>query len=127
MRRIVLLTTTVMLLALPMRAEANHRPTAHCSPSGDVCQSTRLVEGVRRLRIGLFAKFFDQYRLCVKAPDGSRTCRVFEIRDKGATFGSSVRWGRYFPLKGFGAYVVTWWTGEQKVGRTLGFHRKAPA
>lgn len=127
MRRIVLLTLTVSLLALPGLAEAHHRPTSYCSPSGDICQSTRKVDGIRWLRIGLFAKYFNRYKLCVKAPDGSRVCRSFDIRAQGSTFGSSIRWGRHFPQKGPGPYVVTWWTGGQRVGHILGFHRRVAA
>lgn len=127
MRRIVLLMLTVSLLALPRLAEAHHRPTNYCSPSGDICQSTTKVDGIRWLRIGLFAKYFHRYKLCVKAPDDTRVCRVFEIRAQGSTFGSSIRWGRHFPLKGPGPYVVTWWTGGQRVGHILGFHRRATA
>lgn len=73
MRRIVLLTLTVSLLALPGLAEAHHRPTNYCSPTGDICQSTTKVDGIRWLRISLFAKYFNRYKLCVKAPDGSRS------------------------------------------------------
>jgi hypothetical protein len=127
MRRIVLLALTVVLVALPLRAEAFHRPTSYCSSTGDICQSTTKVDGIRRLRIRLFAKYFDRYRLCVRAPDGSRACHAFEIRAQGSNFGSSVRWGLNFPHKGPGAYVVTWWTGGNQVGRTLGFHKRFPA
>ena len=127
MRRIVLLALTLVLVALPMKAEAFHRPTSYCSSTGDICQSTTKVNGIRRLRITLFAKYFDRYRLCVRAPDGSRACHGFEIRPQGSNFGSSVRWGLNFPHKGPGAYVVTWWTGGNQVGRTLGFHKRFPA
>jgi hypothetical protein len=127
MRRIVLLALTVVLIALPLRADAAHRPTTYCSPSGDICQSTTKVNGFRRLRIGLAAKYFDRYRLCVRAPDGSWTCRVFEIRAQGSTFGSSVRWGIHFPHKGPGPYSVKWSTGGSRVGRILGFHRRVTA
>ncbi len=125
MRRIVLLTLTVVLMALPLRAEATHRPNIYCSRTGDICQSTAKVDGIRWLRIGLFAKYFNRYRLCVKAPDGSRECHLFRIRAQGSNFGSSVRWGNHFPIKGPGPYVVTWWTGGQRVGHILGFHRRA--
>jgi hypothetical protein len=124
MRRIALLTLTMVLMAFPLRAEATHRPNNYCSQTGDICQSTRKVDGVRWLRISLFAKYFNQYKLCVKAPDGSKECHVFPIRDQGMTFGSSVRWGRFFPIKGPGAYVVSWSTAGQRVGRILGFHRQ---
>jgi hypothetical protein len=125
MRRIVILTLTIAVFALPLRADAHHRPNTYCSPSGDICQNTRLVDGIRKLRISLFAKYFDRYRLCVLAPDDTRACRSFEIRDQGATFGSSVRWARFFPNKGAGAYTVVWRTGGHQVGMRLGFHRRA--
>ena len=127
MRRIVLLALTVVLMALPLRAEAVHRPTNYCSPSGDICQSTAKVDGIRWLRIGLFAKYFDRYRLCVMAPDGSKECHVFEIQAQGSNFGSSVRWGVHFPNKGPGPYSVSWSTGGNRVGRILGFHRRVAA
>jgi hypothetical protein len=127
MRRIVFLALTFMLMALPLRAEARHRPTTYCSPSGDICQSTTKVDGIRWLRIGLAAKYFERYNLCVRAPDDSRVCHRFEIRAQGSTFGSSVRWFRHFPHKGPGPYIVTWWTAGERVGRILGFHRRVPA
>ena len=128
MRRILLLTLTVVsLLALPGLAEAHHRPTSYCSPTGDICQSTTKMDGIRWLRIGLFAKYFNRYKLCVKAPDDTRECHIFEIRAQGSAFGSSIRWGRHFPQKGPGPYVVTWWAGGQRVGHILGFHRRAAA
>jgi hypothetical protein len=127
MKRIVLLALTVVLVALPLRAEAHHRPTSYCSSTGDICQSTTKVNGIRRLRISLFAKYFDRYRLCVRAPDGTRECHVFEIRAQGSNFGSSVRWGLNFPHKGPGPYTVSWWTGGSLVGRVLGFHKRAAA
>jgi hypothetical protein len=127
MRRIVVLVLTFVVTALPLRAEAGHRPTTHCSPSGDICQSTTKVNGFRRLRISLAAKYFDRYRLCVRAPDGSWACRVFEIRAQGSTFGSSVRWGVHFPHKGPGPYSVKWSTAGARVGRILGFHRRITA
>jgi hypothetical protein len=127
MRRVVLLTLMMVVVALPLRAEASHRPSSYCSPTGDICQSTTKADGIRWLRISLFAKYFSQYKLCVKAPDGSKECHVFQIRDQGMTFGSSVRWGTHFPNKGPGAYTVSWLTGGQRVGHILGFHRRPAA
>jgi hypothetical protein len=121
---IVQLVAVIALGLLPTPAGASHRPTVYCSPSGDVCQSTRKVDGVRRLRITLAAKYFGRYRLCVTAPDDVRTCEEFRIRKRGDTYGSSVRWGRHFPRKGAGAYDVRWQIlpGRDRVGRLLGFH-----
>jgi hypothetical protein len=126
MRRIVvaaLLAALVVTLA-PAAAEARHRPTLYCSPSGDLCQSTRKVDGERRLRITLAARYFRRYELCVTAPDDTRACKEFRIRKHGPVFGSSIRWKRHFPRKGPGAYDVRWRSlpGRTRVGRVLGFH-----
>ncbi|MFN2588815.1 MAG: hypothetical protein ABR613_11960 [Actinomycetota bacterium] len=120
---LVALATAAVLLA-PLPATAGHRPQEYCSESGDVCQSTRRVDGVRKLRITLAAKYFKRYRLCVKAPDGSTTCKRFRIQKQGAQFGDSVRWRKHFPDAGEGAYTVTWRSGGSRVGARLGFHVK---
>lgn len=126
MKRIVAVSIVAVLALglLPGSASAHHRPTVRCSPSGDVCQSTRKVDGIRKLRITLAAKYFSRYRLCVTAPDDVRTCKVFRIHDQGAVYGSSVRWGRAFPRSGPGAYDVRWQSmpDRARVGRLLGFH-----
>jgi hypothetical protein len=124
MKRIWILATMVVLLAVPVTAEASHdKPTTYLSPTGDLFQSVKKVDGVRRLRISLAEKFFEEFKLCVRAPDDTRVCKVFEIQDHGATPGRSVRWNRQFPNKGLGAYVVIWRTGGHQVGKRLGFHR----
>jgi hypothetical protein len=126
MRRIVTVSVVTLLVigVVATFASAHHRPTAYCSPSGDVCQSTRKADGVRKLRITLAAKYFGRYRLCVIAPDDVRTCEEFRIRKSGEVYGSSVRWSRHFPRSGPGAYDVRWQTlpGRDRVGRLLGFH-----
>ena len=127
MRRIAVLATLAVLMTLPLPAEAGHRPNRYCSSSGDVCLSTTKADGFRWLRIGLAARYFDRYTLCVRAPDGSRECHRFRITDQGAAFGSSIRWGRHFPLKGPGAYAVSWSTRGHRVGPILGFHRRVAA
>ena len=123
MRWIVTLTVTGMLLAAPVNAQATHRANQYCSTTGDICQSTRMVNGVRVLRISLFAKFFSHYRLCVTAPDHTTVCHPFAIHATGVTFGSSVVWKEHFPRKGPGPYTVVWRTGGTRVGHILGFHR----
>ncbi|HSL09827.1 MAG TPA: hypothetical protein VLA82_00730 [Actinomycetota bacterium] len=126
MRRLatISLIATLMIGLLPVAARAHHRPTVFCSPSGDVCQSTRKVDGIRVLRITLAARYFHRYDLCVTDPGGDRTCETFRIRERGSLFGSSVRWKRHFPRSGPGAYEVRWrmLPDRARVGRTLGFH-----
>ena len=126
MRRIVVLATSAVV-ALGVSAEptiAHHRPTVHCSPSGDVCQSTRRIDGVRVLRITLAARYFRRFELCVTDPADVRVCKDFRIRARGEVFGSSVRWKHQFPRGGPGPYDVRWRmvTDNHRVGRLLGFH-----
>lgn len=125
MKRIAAMSISALLAIglVPVAAQAHHRPTAYCSPSGDVCQSTRKVDGVRVLRITLAAKYFGRYDLCVTDPDDQRTCERFRIRKRGAAYGSTVRWKNHFPRGGPGAYDVRWrMLDGQRIGRLLGFH-----
>ena len=124
MRWIVSLGLTLGLLATPVVASAHHRPTTYCSPSGDICQSTTNVRGIRTLRIALAARYFTRYRLCVTAPDDTVTCHGFRVHPHGSIFSSSVRWAAQFPPSGHGKYEVRWKSmpGATRVGRTLGFH-----
>lgn len=127
MRRIVIFTvlTAIVVVLVPAAASAHHRPTIYCSPTGDICQSTTKVNGVRMLRITLAAEYFSRYRLCVTPPQGPRTCRGFRVHEAdGGFFASSVRWAHRFPDGGPGAYKVAWrsWTDDSRIGRALGFH-----
>lgn len=125
MRRIVMTAVVAALVAAVVpAAQAGHRPSEYCSESGDVCQSTKRVDGVRKLTITLGGKYFSRYKLCVKAPDDATTCKKFKIRDMGAAYGSSVRWKRHFPDAGEGAYTVTWKNRGTRIGARLGFHEK---
>ena len=120
---VALLAGALLLGTLPA-AQASHEPNEYCSESGDVCLSTNRVDGVRKLRIVLAAKYFDSYKLCVTGPNGERTCDRFEIEKfKGGVYGDKVRWSRFFPDEGSGAYDVVWRQGGKQLGETLGFHR----
>lgn len=127
MRRLLVLAILAGLLSVPAAAFAHHRPTSYCSRTGDICQSTTRVDGVRSLRISLFAKYFGRYDLCVTGPM-STTCKTFRIKAMpNGLFGSKVKWAERFPDEGPGAYTVRWFSrpGGAKVGRTLGFHEAA--
>lgn len=105
------------------RSQAHHRPQVYCSESGDLCQTTGKVDGVRRLQIRTFAKYFGRYRLCVNAPDDSRKCKRFRMHETDSgSWASSIRWRRHFPNKGDGAYTVTWRSKGTRIGPRLGFH-----
>lgn len=110
----------------PVPAEANHRPKASCSDSGDICQSVGKVDGVRKLRIVLAERYFRRFHLCVRNPMGFAYCETFGIRDWGETFGRSIAWRKIFGSKGDGAYTVTWHrvrhSGDPRPGRIIGEH-----
>ena len=122
MRRIVLMTFIVSAIGLVAPANADHNPKSYCSESGDVCQSVKKRNDQRRLTIGLGAKYFSRYRLCVKAPDESRQCISRKITDQGASYGDSVNWERHFDNKGAGDYNVIWKQAGDRLGQVLGFH-----
>jgi hypothetical protein len=107
---------------LPVPAQASHKPNGACSESGDVCVSAKRRNGERKLRIGLAAKYFDSYKLCVVAPDDSRECIKRNIKDMGQTYGDSVNWSTHFTDAGAGAYKAIWRQGGNRLGKVLGFH-----
>lgn len=124
MKKLVLLVAAASLLVPAGVAQASHRPKTYCSPSGDICMSTKMVDGKRVLRIGLIEKYFDRYRLCVIAPDGTRECHNFRIERQGRAYGDSVNWRNNFDPRGRGAYTVIWKSlpDGSRVGKRLGFH-----
>ena len=122
MKKALLALSALAFLALALPAAADHRPTSYCSESGDVCASTERVDGVRKLRISLGAKYFDRYTLCVTAPNGARTCERFSIERQNGAFGDTVRWSRHFPNEGPGAYTVVWKDNKGFRSQRLGFH-----
>ena len=123
-QRLVVACVTVASVLVMAPAEAGHRPNVYCSPSGDVCQSTRKIAGVRKLRIGTAARYFGRFDLCVTAPDDTTKCKTFRMRKNGSIYSRAVRWKRHFPDKGPGAYTVKWkFVDGGRIGRVLGFHR----
>lgn len=122
MRRLIVLTIVLGVVMPVSAAQADHKPKSYCSESGDVCLTSRRVNGVVRLNIGLAAEYFSRYKLCVIAPDGSRDCIKRPIKDQGQSYGDSVKWARYFPDKGEGAYKAIWRQGGNRLGKVLGFH-----
>ncbi|MGH2807789.1 MAG: hypothetical protein ACRDKT_11000 [Actinomycetota bacterium] len=124
MKRIVVIVAALALLVPAGAARASHRPNQYCSSTGDICMSTRLVDGKRVLRIGIFEKYFGRYRLCVVAPDETRECHNFRIRRLGPVYGDNVNWRNNFDPRGRGEYTVIWKSlpDRTRVGRRLGFH-----
>ena len=123
LRSLLVTVVAATLVAVAAPAGAHHRENIYCSDTGDLCQSTRLVDGDRKLTIVLAERYFTTFHLCVKDPDGYRVCAPFRIQERdNGTFGRSVDWRRHFPGGGPGAYTVSWWVGDDRIGRRLGFH-----
>jgi hypothetical protein len=119
---IACVAASLVLVAAPV--QATHQPEEYCSESGDVCLASNRIDGVRKLRISLAAKYFDSYKLCVTGPNGDRTCHKYNIQKfKGGVYGDKVRWSSNFPDEGSGAYNVVWRQGGDKLGQKLGFHQ----
>lgn len=124
LRMVVLTALAATLVAVvPAPAGAHHRPNLYCSKSGDLCQSTRKVDGVRKLRIVLAGRYFSRFHLCVRSPDGTRWCAPYRVRERDdGTFGRSVDWFKQWGGREPGSYTVSWSVGDQRIGRILGFH-----
>jgi len=107
--RVTVLFVVLAALLLPAPAAAR---SSFCT-GGDTCIAVTRRDGVVRLAIGTSPLAGRRYRLCVTAPDKSRTCRRFRlvVSGGGEIAGSSVRWSRHFPRKGAGKYVVRWALG----------------
>lgn len=104
-------------------AGAHHRPNEWCGSSGDICQSVRKVDGVRKLRIDLAARYFGVFHLCVLDPSGYEWCAPYRIRERpDGTFGKSVAWFKHWDEREPGAYRVVWKVDGRRVGARLGFH-----
>jgi hypothetical protein len=103
----VLVVVLGSLLALPATPASAVR--RHCSVTGDVCYGAFGTGTTVRLRITLAANFFRRYTLCVRPPDGARTCHRFRTRRVAhGLFQSTVRWSKRFPYSGPGRYRATW-------------------
>ena len=125
MKVLLVVALVASLFAVPLEAQADHKPNFYCSKTGDICQSVQKVDNVRKLRIATAAKYFGRFKLCVTAPDDSKKCKEFRIFKEGPIWARSVRWSRHFPKKGGGAYTVRWkpTSGDGQYGHALGFHR----
>lgn len=101
------------------------RIASYCSTSGDVCFGVFDRSGAVYLELTTFARYFGRYRLCVRPPGGgaagAERCGSFPIRRSGRLWGSTVKYGRQFPVVGPGVYRVTWKLRTQPLGPTLRF------
>ena len=106
----VLVVLLGLLLVLPAAPASAVR--RHCSVTGDVCYGAFGTGATVRLRVTLAANLFQRYTLCVRAPDGARTCHRFRTHAAAhGLFQSTVRWSAHFPNRGPGRYRATWNAG----------------
>jgi hypothetical protein len=118
------LTRSALLVAIAglwVLAPSAAAQTSYCSTTGDLCTGIVRPGDEAVLRIATFAHR-GRYRLCVTAPDGSRTCRRFRLRRiSGDLHSSRVRWRRHFPHEGPGVYRVRWQQSGANLGPRLRF------
>lgn len=128
---IAALSAAMLLALVAVPANAHHKPTSYCSETGDICQSVRKVEGVRKLQLVMTDKYFRRFHLCLSQPNEVSECKRLRVKalDDGL-FGRSVRWPGKWGSAGKGAYTVKWrevqeqpWPGPV-IGEALGFHRQ---
>lgn len=125
--RMIMATVAAVALVVSVapRTEAHHRPSSYCSASGDLCQSARKVDGVRKLGITLAARYLAGFYLCVRNPEGAEACDYYRVRERrDGTFGRDVRWRDHiWYQRRRGPYTVTWRLADgTRIGRRLGFH-----
>ena len=80
--------------------------------------------------LGMGEPYFSRYRLCVRPPRESETCRTFRVRQNGVyspRWGGSVSWEQNYPKRGSGPYRVTWLEGGQRLGPPLTFYARLPS
>jgi hypothetical protein len=123
-RLFVVTAVAASLVAVSQPAHAHPPRNTYCSDSGDLCQTTGRVDGVRRLQIRTFSRSLGRYRLCVLSPNyEKRTCRTFRMHETDNGSGaSSIGWRRHFPYSGIGEYTVVWKRlNGHRIGKVLGF------
>lgn len=125
--RLLLVTAmaaSLLVVAAPP-SSAHHRPNFYCGESGDICQGSRKVDGVRKLWIGTAARYFGTFHLCVyDHREGNEWCAPYKMREQDSGIWSrSVAWFRKWPaMRHRGRFTVSWWVGEDRIGKKLGFH-----
>jgi hypothetical protein len=112
MRRAGLAVVVLALLLFLLPATPAAAVKRACSPTGDVCYGAFGIGSHVRLRVTLAGNLFHTYKLCVRAPGGSRTCRQLHTWPIAhGLFQSTVHWRAHFPNKGPGRYRATWNAG----------------
>ncbi|MDP9069311.1 MAG: hypothetical protein M3N53_13335 [Actinomycetota bacterium] len=125
LRSLLVTTIAASMIAISASARAHHQPNVYCSESGDLCQSARKVDRVRKLRIVTAARYFEVFDLCVYSHrEDYECCAPYRLRPRAdGTFGRSVAWFKQWPsMRGPGAFTVTWRVDGTRIGKRLGFH-----
>ena len=126
LRRSAAVLLAIAALAGVAAASAQAR-TRFCSTSGDLCFGAFGHGAKVQLRLTLIAHFFTRYRLCVTAPDGTRSCRQERLhRVAHGLSDSRVRWARRFPDHGPGVYHAHWRHAGAALGPRVAF-REGPS
>lgn len=122
MNRSIALAATLTALAFLAAVPAAQARSSHCSPTGDYCTQIGKRNGKTVLVISTFS-FRGKVRVCVTAPDKSRTCKRFRLLSVGkGVYRSTKGYRANFPKRAKGVYRVTWSTGgSSRLGPVLSF------
>lgn len=97
--------------------------SSYCSETGDYCYRAAKVRGSWRISLSTFS-FQGRVRTCVTAPDATRTCRRFRVREgKYGIYSFDVRWSKHFPNRGRGRYRVAFFVQGNRIGPGVSFRR----
>jgi hypothetical protein len=116
----VAVALSAVAAALPATALAR---SSYCSQSGDVCYGVVKNSSPVKLQIVIAARYFNHYRLCIKAPKNRGTeCHRFSIHKAAhGSFASTVVWPKHFKYYGKGTYHASWSTGGASLGPAVAF------
>ena len=122
------LLAALVLALLPSPAQAEHLPESRCPEGRGICVAAYVKDGVQKLRITTVEGSYlagQTYRLCVTGPDGSGTCKTFELSDGADGRPRDVKqWHQHFPYEGNGEYTAVWRPYRQsgRLVAPIGFH-----
>ena len=121
---LVLVCSLALCAGLAAAAVAGHRPNSYCGD--EYCEyAKKNGKGIRYIVFRSFAHR-GKVKVCVRAPDGTRSCvtdRFTDANHDGA-FVTRLRWSTNFPNKGAGDYTVRWRQDGERIGKILGFHKR---
>ena len=115
-----LVMVAAIAVALPATAQAR---SSYCSKSGDVCYGVVKGSSPIKLRLALAAKYFNEFRICLRGPSGQRDCKTFKVRRlKGGIYGRTVKVAKHFEFLGkSGEYKARFSQNGQRLGPAVTF------